>query len=179
MPLRAFVCASAYICAAVRPLTVTCVIDRPRERVFDYLADIANHAEFTDHFMREFRLERLPSRGRGAAARFKITAGPFSIWTDEVLMELEPPYRIVAEGRGGRLNRVPVRFEYRLIPHDTDMTRVELTFSTHPATAIDRLREALGARSWLKQRWARALRRMRVVLEEGEPSAHAARPAAG
>ena len=63
----AFAYASAYICAAVRPLTVTCVIDRPRERVFDYLADIANHAEFTDHFMREFRLERLPSRGRGAA----------------------------------------------------------------------------------------------------------------
>jgi uncharacterized protein YndB with AHSA1/START domain len=26
-------------------------IARPPEEVFDYLADIANHAEFSDHFM--------------------------------------------------------------------------------------------------------------------------------
>ena len=35
--------------AAMDPVTAHVVIDRPREEVFEYLADIANHPEFTDH----------------------------------------------------------------------------------------------------------------------------------
>ena len=38
------------------PSAVT--IDRPREEVFDYLADIANHPEFTDHYLKDWRLTR-------------------------------------------------------------------------------------------------------------------------
>jgi hypothetical protein len=34
----------------VEPVTVSVVIDRPREEVFAYLVDIANHPEFTDHY---------------------------------------------------------------------------------------------------------------------------------
>ena len=32
------------------PVTVSVTIDRPREEVFDYLADIANHSEFMEPF---------------------------------------------------------------------------------------------------------------------------------
>ena len=46
----------------------------PREEVFEYLADIANHAEFTDHFMVDWRLTREDSYGRGAGARFRVKA---------------------------------------------------------------------------------------------------------
>jgi len=42
----------------VEPFTVTTTVARPREEVFDYLADIANHAEFTDHFLKDFHLTR-------------------------------------------------------------------------------------------------------------------------
>jgi uncharacterized protein YndB with AHSA1/START domain len=165
--------------AAMRPFEVSRVIDAPRERVFDYLSDIANHAEFTDHFVKDFRLERVESRGVGAAARFRIVLGLGSIWCEQVLTKLERPYSIVAEGRGGRLARIEIRTEYRLTLHDQGMTRVQLTFSTLPATSIDRLREALGARMWLGHQQRRSLRRLQFILEQGEPSAHAARVAAG
>ena len=42
---------------------------RPREEVFAYLADVANHPEFTDHFLKDWRLTREDSEGRGAGAR--------------------------------------------------------------------------------------------------------------
>ena len=56
----------------MRPLSVSRTIDVPRERVFDYLSDIANHSAFVDHYLQDFRLERLDSRGVGAAASYKI-----------------------------------------------------------------------------------------------------------
>ena len=54
------------------PVTANVLIDRPREEVFDYLADIANHAEFTDHYLKDFRLTREQSYGRGAGARYRV-----------------------------------------------------------------------------------------------------------
>jgi uncharacterized protein YndB with AHSA1/START domain len=165
--------------AAMRPLEVSRVIDTPREQVFDYLSDIANHVEFTDHFVKDFRLERIESRGVGAAARFRLVLGLGSIWCEQVLTELDRPFLIVAEGRAGRLGRIEVGTEYRLTPYDQGMTRVELTFASVPATSVDRLREALGARIWLGHQYRRALRRLQLILEEGEPSTHAARVAAG
>jgi hypothetical protein len=59
------------------------------------------------------------------------------------------------------------------------MSHLELTFSSDPAAPGDRLREALGARPWLRRQWRKALGRLKQVLEEGEPSEHAVRVAAG
>ena len=56
------------------PVTQHVSIDRPREEVFAYLADIANHPEFTDHFLKDWRLTREDSGGRGAGDR--LTASP-------------------------------------------------------------------------------------------------------
>ena len=53
------------------PVTLHVNIDRPREEVFAYLADVANHPEFTDHFLKSWRLTREESAGRGAGARYK------------------------------------------------------------------------------------------------------------
>jgi hypothetical protein len=168
----------------MRPVTVTNTIDAPRERVFDYLADIANHAEFTDHFIKDFRLERLDSRGVGAAARFRLTSPILSplgldVWTELVLAEVERPHTIGMNGRAGRIGRVKVDVVYMLTNKDPGMTGVELTFSSEPVAVPDRLRETLGGRLWLTLECRRALRRLKLILEEGEPSAHAVRVAAG
>jgi uncharacterized protein YndB with AHSA1/START domain len=163
----------------MRALTVSTTIDSPRERVFGYLADIANHVEFTDHFLKDFRLERLDSVGVGAAARFRVASPIGSIWAEAVITELERPYRIVTEGQAGRIGRVKLEAVYILVPHGYDMTRVEFTFSSEPATRIDRLRESLGLRPWLKLQFGKALRRLKFVLEEGEPSARAVSVAPG
>jgi uncharacterized protein YndB with AHSA1/START domain len=172
----------------VRPVTVTTTIDAPRERVFDYLSDLANYVEFTDHFLKDFRLARLDSRGVGAAASFRIEsalarlpmATPLaSPWAEVVVTEVEPPYRLAIEGQAGRIGRVVLTAALVLTPHDHGMTRVDVTFSSVPATRIDRLRESLGARPWLTYQLKRALRRLKLVLEAGEPSAHAVRVAPG
>ena len=65
------------------PVTAHVLIDRPREEVFDYLADIANHQEFSDHYLKDWRLTRVDSYGSGAGARYKMD-GPFQRfgWSD-------------------------------------------------------------------------------------------------
>lgn len=151
------------------PVSVSIVVGRPREEVFDYLRDIANHAEFTDHFLSEFRLTRENSVGRGAGARFRIDA-PFQrfSWAGVSFIEVERPWRIVEAGRGGKFNRVRLMTVYTLEPHAGGTTHVELTTETVPATISDRIGEALGARGWTRRQNKRALRRLRSILEEGK-----------
>ena len=48
-------------------------IERPIGEVFAYLSDIANHPEFTDHFLKDWRLTREESEGSGAGARYRQT----------------------------------------------------------------------------------------------------------
>ncbi len=172
----------------MRPITVSTVVDAPREHVFRCLADLANHAAFTDHMTSDFRLERMESSGVGAAVRFRVASSlarlplmsPLASASVElVTTELEEPYLLLLEGATGRFNRVRVRVDYRLTVHSTDMTRVELTVETHPAKRIDALKESLGARPWLAAKLRRALRRMRELIEEGGISAGRVRVAAG
>src|ERR671939_670123 len=83
----------------VDPFTVSTTISRPRQEVFEYLADIANHAEFTDHYLVDWHLTRVESYGKGAGARFRIKA-PLArfAWGDMTFADLQPPYRIVEHG---------------------------------------------------------------------------------
>ena len=99
------------------PVTLHVTIDRPREEVFAYLADVANHPEFTDHFLKDWRLTREESEGRGAGARYRQD-GRFDRfgYYDLNFAEVEPPYRIVAVGRGGKYNRIKTFHEWTLEP---------------------------------------------------------------
>ena len=117
-----------YASRAVDPVTLDVTIDRPREEVFAYLADIANHPEFIDHFLKDWRLLREDSDGRGAGARYRQDArfDRFGYY-DLNLAEVEPPYRIVGVGRGGKYNRIK-------------------TFHAVDARADDRRRHAAGVR---------------------------------
>lgn len=150
-------------------------IARPREEVFEYLADIANHAEFTDHYLKDWHLTREESYGRGAGARYRLDA-PLNRfpWADTTFLELEPPYRIVEGGRAGKFNRVRVLGTYTLTENPGGGTRVKFTSETEPATLSDRLMESFGARAWLKRQNGRAMRRLRAILEEGEQRGHRA-----
>jgi uncharacterized protein YndB with AHSA1/START domain len=152
----------------VDPLTVSVTIAKPREEVFEYLADVANHAEFTDHFLKDWHLTREDSYGRGAGARFRIAApGNRFGWGDTTLVEVDPPYRIVEMGRGGKYNRLRVTGVYTLSPAPGGTTRVEFTNQIEPALLSDRILEKLGVRPWLRRQNRRALRRLRSILEDG------------
>ena len=151
------------------PVSVSITVGRPREEVFAYLADIANHSEFTDHFLTDWHLTREDPVGRGAGARFRIKAPlqRFS-WMGVSFIEVDAPWRIVEAGRGGKYNRIRSMTVYTLEPADDDTTRVKLTTETVPATLSDRLMESLGARGWIRRQNRHALRRLRAILEDGK-----------
>jgi uncharacterized protein YndB with AHSA1/START domain len=154
----------------MHPVSASASIDAPRERVFEFLSDLANRPAFTDHFMREFRLERLASSGVGAAARFEVKPPPgTSMWMETVIEGIEPPYRIYERGHGGRLDRIPARTAWELTEGPGETTEVTLTHWTEPSHAVDRMREKLGAARWWRRRWSRALRRLKETLESDRP----------
>jgi uncharacterized protein YndB with AHSA1/START domain len=164
----------------VDPVTVSTTIAKPREQVFEYLADIANHAEFTDHYLVDWHLTRENPYGTGAGARFRVKAPlkRFS-WADMTFAELQPPYRIIEHGRGGKYNRVRMLGTYTLTSGPGGTTKVRYTLETEPAQLSDRLLDALGGRAWSRRQAAKAMRRLRTILEEGRGRGNRATVAAG
>ena len=150
------------------PVELSITIDRPREEVFEYLADIANHPEFCDHYLKEWHLTRVDSYGRGAGARYRIDA-PLQrfAWSDLTFVAVEPPRRIVAVGRGGKYNRIKT-FASWTLDQASGGTRVDFVFETEPALPTDRLMEAFGFRGWFKRKSSKSLRRLRGILEDNE-----------
>ena len=150
------------------PVEHTITIDRPREEVFEYLADIANHPEFSDHYLKDWRLTRVDSYGPGAGARYKMD-GPFQRfgWSDLTFIKVDAPREIVAVGRGGKFNRIKTYASWTLEPASGG-TRVEFVFETEPALPTDRLMEAFGYRPWMRRNATKGLKRLRGILEDDE-----------
>ena len=146
------------------PITITTSIDAPRERIFDLLCDLGARPSWIDHFASEYRVQRIPSAGRGAAARFRVGAPAGVRYMETVIAETDRPYRVVEHARGGRLDRVSMRLVWELEAGPT--TTVTLTFWTVPPSIFDRIRE-LGRERWWHRRWAKALTRMRDLIESG------------
>jgi hypothetical protein len=153
----------------VDPVRVSITVGRPREAVFDYLEDIANHSEFTDHFVDDFHLTRQDTVGTGAGARYHLRAPlqRFS-WMGIQFVEVDRPWRILAVGRGGKYNRTRTMIIYTLEPGPDDTTQLELSVETVPGMPTDRIMEIVtGMRGWTRRQNRRALRRVRSILEDG------------
>jgi uncharacterized protein YndB with AHSA1/START domain len=151
------------------PVQVSVVVDSTRERVYEYLEDIANHSQFTDHYLVDWRLTREASIGVGAGARFRVKArGNRFGWAGVSIAEAQRPYKLVEVGSGGKGNRIRTLGVYELAPGSGGTTRVTFTFQTEPEKLSDRILESLGARMWLKRQTATALRRLRAILEGQE-----------
>lgn len=150
-------------------ITLDTTIARPREEVFEYLADVANHAEFSDHCMVDWHLTREDSYGHGAGARFRVKSrfDRFS-YGDITLAEVQPPARILATGRGGRFNRIRTRSEWTLEDNPSGGTKVTFTTESVPVMRSDRLMEkALRTRTATTRCHRRCLDRLRSILEDG------------
>ena len=161
------------------PVTSSVVIDRPREEVFEYLSDVANHPEFSDHYMTEVHLTREDTYGEGAGIRFRQhTRFNRFDWVDQTITDVEVPRRIVQRGRGGKFNRIRRVTVFELDQAGTTGTRVTLTTETQPRFPSDRLIEALG-KGRVKRGQRKALKRLRSILEEGRERGRRATIAAG
>ncbi|HEV3093959.1 MAG TPA: SRPBCC family protein [Solirubrobacteraceae bacterium] len=164
----------------MHPVTVSTVISAPREQVFDYLQDIANHAEFTDHYLVDWHLTREDSVGLGAGARFRVKApGNRFSWGDSTFTEVSAPHRIVERGRTGKSNRIRTLGVYELSSAPGGATRVQFSIETEVRVLSDRIMEALGARAWLRRKNAKAMRRLRSIIERDEGRGQRVTVAAG
>ena len=154
----------------MEPITLTTTIAKPREEVFEYLADVANHSEFSDHCMVDWHLTREDSYGRGAGARFRVKSrfDRFS-YGDITLAEVTPPERIVATGRSGRFNRIKTRSTWTLEEAGPGQTKVTFETESTPVLKSDELMEKfLRVGVATKRCHERALERLRSILESGE-----------
>lgn len=152
----------------MRPVSATITVDAPREQIFDLLCDLSRRPAFTDHFQTEFRLERLDPIGVGASARFRLAGS--GAWMDTAIVEAERPHLVRERGSGGRANRIPVFCVWELAEGPSPSgSEVAVTFWTEPAALVDRFHEPFGSARRLGRDWNRALRRLRDLVESGEP----------
>jgi uncharacterized protein YndB with AHSA1/START domain len=153
----------------VDPVHANVTIDRPREEVFAYLADVANHSEFSDHYLTHWHLLRADSFGHGAGARFRVEVPCQRFdWGDMTFVVVEPPHRIVALGRYGKFNRIKTTGIWTLDVAAGGGTEVDYMFEAEPALRSDKIMEILsGQRGWFKRKVRKALRRLQAILEEG------------
>jgi uncharacterized protein YndB with AHSA1/START domain len=153
------------------PLSAETTIDAPRERVWELICDLAARPAFCDHLQREFRLQRLESRGVGAAARFRVEAPRMDLWAETVVEDADRPHRLFESGHGGRLDRIPMHTVWELAAGPGTTTEARVTFWTEPSHPLDRLRERLGASRWFRRQWGTALERLKELAESGEQPA--------
>jgi uncharacterized protein YndB with AHSA1/START domain len=150
----------------VIPIRLHAYISAPREQVFDLLADMAARPSWTDHYMKDFRLESPRSEGVGAAARYRLDAPLDRRWGETEVIEADRPRRLVEATRSGRLGRTRGEVAYELSPQGRSLTRVEMTLWTEGGTPRERVKERLGARRWLRRQAKKSLDRLRTILEE-------------
>src|SRR5919107_1874753 len=151
----------------MREVTVSTIISAPREGVFDFVCDLASRPAFTDHFMDDYRLARVQPVGVGAAARFRLDAPLANEYAELTITEADRPRRIIEEIRVGRRGRNRSVGVYDFTRESPNVTRVELTTYSEPATVIDRIK-SLGAAGGVRRQTRKSLDRLRVIFEDPE-----------
>ena len=163
------------------PVTAHVSIDRPREEVFEYLADIANHPEFSDHYLKEWRLTRVDSSAAAPARASRSTRRwTASRWGDMTFIEVE---RAAQDRR--RRPRGQVQPQQDVDDVDADAVRATRRASRSRPSPSPRCRRTS---SWRRSRAAAAgpsaacARRcagMQSILEEDIGPRGSAPPSAG
>jgi uncharacterized protein YndB with AHSA1/START domain len=159
----------------VDAITVHSHISAPRALVYELIADVAARPAWTDHYTKDYRLVTPRSVGAGAGARYRLDAPGGTRYVEFTIVEAVSPRRVVEEGRTGRMGRTRYSAEYDLTEPSRGVTRVEVTIWTDPENLIERIRESIRFRRFLRRRLGKGLDRLRRIFEDGqhEPLARA------
>ena len=85
----------------VRPISVSTSVEAPPSEVFEFLAVLANHEPFLDHFLVDWEFSG-PPRGVGAKARARQNAPGGQDRTEFEVIEVDDGRRIVEDGLGAK-----------------------------------------------------------------------------
>jgi len=146
-------------------VTVRKHIAAPRERVFDFVSDLAARPAYSDHYLDDYRLARAKPVGEGAAARFLLRAPFAQQYAELQVRESDRPRRIVEAMKVGRLGRNRALAVYEFMEEAGSLTYVELTLLSEAANRLESVRQYL-ARGWIKRNAAKSLERLRMIFEE-------------
>ncbi len=147
----------------MKPVTVSIEVPQPAEEVFEYLAVLANHEAFLDHFLVDWKFSG-PRRGVGAKAEARASAPMSQDWTDFEIVEIEEPSRIVEEGVGLKGKR-RTRGTYRLRGLPDGGTEVSFELEWLEAARAESLIPAM-TRAFIRRPNAKAMRRLARQLAE-------------
>lgn len=148
----------------MKPVTVSIEVPQPVEEVFDYLAVLANHEAFLDHFLVDWKFSG-PPRGLGAKAEARASAPMSQDWTDFEIVEIEEPSRIVEEGVGLKGKR-RTRGTYRLRGLPGGGTEISFELEWLESAKAERLIPAM-TRAFIRRPNAKAMRRLAGELAKG------------
>jgi Polyketide cyclase / dehydrase and lipid transport len=117
----------------VKPVTVSVEVPKPPQQVYEFLEVLGNHERFMDHFMVDWELSG-PRRGVGSKANVRVKATAEKDWTDVMVVEADPPRRLVEETVGGPSGKRRTRGTYRLegLPGGGTQISFELEFVELP-----------------------------------------------
>jgi hypothetical protein len=147
----------------VKPVTVSVVVAKPRQEVYDFLAVLANHESFLDHMLVGWKFSG-PRSGVGAKGEAKASTPMSQDWTDFEIIEAEAPGRIVEEavGAGGKRR---TRGVYTLEELPGGQTKVSFEFAWLEASRAERLCPPLS-RAFIRRPNGKAMRRLAKQLAQ-------------
>jgi hypothetical protein len=147
--------------ATIKPVTVTVDVPQPREAVFAHLDVLANHEEFTDHLLIDWRVSG-PIAGVGARASMRINAPGSRERAELEVLKSEPPSRTVEEtvSAGGKRR---TRGTYTLSELPGGGTHITFELAWLEAPRNERIAAPL-TRAFTKRANSRAMKRLAKVL---------------
>ena len=142
----------------MKPVTVTIDVPVPADQVYEYLAVLGNHEQFTDHFMVDWQLSG-PERGVGAKANVRVKATAEKDWTDVEIIEADSGRKLVERTTGGGSGKRQTLGTYLLepMPNGGTLISFELEFVSLPTA--ERLMGPLQ-RAYVKRVNRKAMRRL-------------------
>jgi hypothetical protein len=148
----------------VKPLIVSVDVPQSRERVWEFLEVLANHEDFTDHFLLDWQLSG-PPRGVGATASFRVKATGEKDWSELKVIESEPPRRSVEETIGGSNAKRRTRGTYTLEELSEGGTRITFELVTLELPTGERMMGPIN-RAYLKRVNGKAMKRLARCLAD-------------
>jgi hypothetical protein len=146
----------------MRAIHTSTDVPQSREDVYAYLDVLANHEQFTDHMMRNWRVDG-PERGVGARAAIDVTLGGRTEPIELEVVTAQPPIRSVERNVGAGGRRVATG-TYNLDELPGGGTRIHFTYAWQQAPLGERLAAPI-VRSVMRKGLSTALARLAELLQ--------------
>ena len=140
----------------MKPVTVSTIVERPREELFDLILDLRNHEAWTDHMLVDWS-------GTAERVRVKSAAPGPEDWLDIETIEVERPARTVERTTGAGGKRISYG-TYRLEEGGPSSTHVEFELRIETMPRRERLLAPLLP-LYLKRVNEKAMRRLKEHVE--------------